>query len=203
MSALLVVFIGYLLGSVPVGVLITRRIKPDVDLRSIGSGNIGATNVSRALGAKWGVVTMLCDTLKGLLPVLFARWIGAPPVAIAAAGVAAFVGHVYPVYMSFNGGKGVATSLGIFLGLAPIVALLALFIWVCGSLIARTTTVGSLSAALAIPILIIGASPQGPLRGPAIIAAFILTPFVFYTHRENIRKILRGETQPGKEANNG
>ncbi len=200
MKTLFVVVVGYLLGSIPTGVLIVRRLRPEIDLRSIGSGNIGATNVSRALGARWGAVTMLGDCAKGLVPVLFARWIGASATAAAMAGIAAFLGHIYPIYLDMKGGKGASTALGVFLGLAPLAALLLLFIWVCAALIAQTTAVGALSAALALPILVIGTAPAGPFRGPAITTAILIAPFVFYTHRENIRRILRGELQAGKKA---
>ena len=197
MKALLVIIIGYLIGSIPTGVLIVRLIKPEVDLRSIGSGNIGATNVSRAIGSAWGVVTMLGDCLKGLLPVLLAQKMGVSPAVAAMAGIAAFMGHIYSIYLDFKGGKGVATALGVFLGVAPLAAVLALFVWVGTSVIARTTTVGALSAAIAIPILVVGVTPPGPFRAPAIITALLLTPTVFYTHRENIKRIAKGQLQPG------
>jgi glycerol-3-phosphate acyltransferase PlsY len=198
MKSLVGIIIGYLIGSIPTGVLIVRRIKPEADLRSIGSGNIGATNVSRVLGVKWGVVTMIGDCLKGLLPVLFARWIGVAPVAVVLAGIAAFLGHIYPVFLRLKGGKGVATAFGVFLGIVPVPALFAFSIWASASYIAGSTAAGALSAALAIPILVIGTATHGPFRAFAIITAFILALMVFYTHRENIRKIIRGNFKPGK-----
>ena len=105
MKSLIGIIFGYLIGSIPTGVLIVGRIKPEVDLRSIGSGNIGATNVSRVLGVKWGVVTMIGDCLKGLLPVLFARWAGLSPTVVMLTGIAAFLGHIYPIYLKLKGGK--------------------------------------------------------------------------------------------------
>ena len=199
MKFLFAVALGYLLGSIPTGVLLTRKLKPGLDLRSIGSGNIGATNVSRALGMKWAVLTMLGDCAKGLIPVLFARWIGVSPMGVAITGIAAFLGHVYPIYLQLRGGKGVATALGVLIGIAPATAGLALLIWAAASMIARTTTVGALSASLAIPILVIGTAPPGPLRGPAIFTSLILCPMVFYTHRENIRKLIRGDISLSRE----
>lgn len=199
MKTLIVILLGYLLGAVPTGVILVRRFKPEVNLQDVGSGSIGATNVSRVLGVKWGVLTMLLDCLKGLAPVLFARWISAPSFSVAFAGIAAFVGHVYPAYIGFRGGKGVATSLGVFLGLCPVAGSLALFIWLGASFISRTSTVGALCSALAMPILTIGTASPGPFRAPAVFTAFVLAPFVFYTHRENIRRIIRGQMQPGRK----
>ena len=200
MKSLLVIIFGYLLGSIPTGVLIVRRIKPEIDLRSIGSGNIGATNVSRALGIKWGVATMIGDCLKGLFPVLFAKWIEAAPAAVILTGMAAFLGHIYPVFLQFKGGKGVATAFGVFLGISPAPALMAFFIWASSAYIAGSTAIGALSAAMAIPILVIGAAPRGPFRSFAIIASFGLAIIVFYTHRENIHKIIRGDLKVRKSA---
>ena len=103
------VIASYLLGSIPTGLLLGKAL--GVDIRSIGSGNIGATNVYRALGRRVGVITLLGDCLKGLVPVLAARWLGLSDIWMAAAGLAAFLGHVYTVFLCFKGGKGVATAL--------------------------------------------------------------------------------------------
>jgi glycerol-3-phosphate acyltransferase PlsY len=182
--------------------LIVRALKPEINLMNFGSGVTGATNVMRAVGAKWGVVTMLLDCLKGLAPVLLARWVDASAPVIVAAGIAAFSGHVYSVFLGFKGGKGVATALGVFLGVAPAAALLALLIWAGTAYIARSTAIGALSAATSIPILMIGTGPHGNMRGAAVFMAFALAAFVFFTHRTNIRGIIRGDMSPHKVKNN-
>ena len=200
MKTIFLMATGYLLGSIPTGVLLARRLRPDLDLRRIGSGNIGATNVSRALGAKWGVVTMLGDSLKGLVPVLLAqRWSGASEV-VALTGLAAFLGHIYPVYLDMRGGKGVATSLGVWLGISSPLAGLALFIWASASLIARSTTIGALSAAIALPILALGIVTKS--AGIYFMLAAVMSAMVFYTHRENIRSLISGEIKPKSSTGN-
>lgn len=179
-----------MLGSISTGVLIARRIKPDLDLTKVGSGNIGATNVTRALGWKWGVVTMIGDCLKGYIPVRLAIAWDAGPLTIALAGFAAFLGHLYPLYLNLKGGKGVATSLGIWLAISPLSAFALFFIWGGASLIARSTAVGALSGALALPIIAIGLVPKS---FAFILLAFALSLLVFYSHRDNLRNFIRGQ----------
>ncbi len=114
---------SYLIGAIPTGVILTRIVGGD-DIRKSGSGNIGATNVYRVAGRQLGIITLIGDCLKGLLPVLAAQQAQIGTTAIAAVSVAAFIGHCYPVYLGFKGGKGVATALGIFLILSPLSILL-------------------------------------------------------------------------------
>jgi glycerol-3-phosphate acyltransferase PlsY len=141
--------IAYLLGSIPFGVVLARA--RGVDLRTVGSGNIGATNAARALGKKLGAVVLLCDALKGLLPVLLARHLTAGhPHAdwlVAGTALAAFLGHLFPVYQRFRGGKGVATALGVFLAVAPFAALGAVLVYAAAYALWRISAVGSLAAA--------------------------------------------------------
>jgi len=203
MISAIAIIAAYLLGSIPTGPIIVRRLRPGVDLRAVGSGNIGATNVGRVLGKRWGVFTMLCDCLKGLAAVLFARWIGVSAAVAAIAGTAAFLGHIYPVFLKFRGGKGVATAFGALLGLAPLLALVAFFLWAGVAAIARNIGVGSLSAALALPVLAVGLAPEGDYRVPVMAIGVVMSVFVFYTHTDNIRGIIRGEIKPGSSGENG
>ncbi len=202
MISTLAIIVAYLLGSIPTGPIIVRKLEPGVDLRAVGSGNVGATNVGRVLGKKWGVFTMLCDCLKGLAAVLFARWLGVGAAIAVIVGAAAFLGHIYPVFLKFEGGKGVATAFGVVLGLAPLAGLAAFFIWAGVASIARNTGVGSLSAALALPILAGGLAPEGDYRIPVIILAVVMTVIVLYTHTDNIRRIIRGEIKPDDSGDN-
>jgi len=200
MKAIFLIAAGYLIGAIPTGVLLARRLRPGLDLRRIGSGNIGATNVSRALGAKWGVVTMLGDSLKGLIPVLLAQRCSGASGVVALTALAAFLGHIYPIYLKMKGGKGVATSLGVWLGISPAVAVLALIIWAAASLIAHSTATGALSAAIALPILALGLITKSVWT--YFLLAAVISATVFYTHRDNIRRLIRGETRAVKSGSN-
>jgi len=155
------IVLAYLFGSVPFGVLIAKVYGKD--LRSIGSGNIGATNVARALGKKWAYVCFVLDCLKGLIPMLIAKLIIGELTVVALSlwltvGCAAIMGHVFPIYLKFKGGKGVATSLGVVLGLYPyytIPGITALAIWAGTVLIWRYISLASITAAVAFPISLI------------------------------------------------
>ena len=183
---------SYLLGSVPFGLLLGKRVA-GVDVRQAGSGNIGATNVARTAGRKLGVLTLLLDGAKGALAV------GATALAMgerldgpwaAAAGLAAFLGHVFPPWLRFRGGKGVATAFGIFLVLDPRVGLLAAAVFGLAFVATRTVSLASLAAALAV------AGGAAALRGGddtvARVAAVVMV-VVIVRHQSNIRRILRGE----------
>jgi len=192
-----VVAFAYLLGAVPFGVLIGRAFG-GVDVRSGGSGNIGATNVARVAGKKLGVLTLLLDALKGFLPTLaMMLWVAplAPPFWrpywIAGTGVAAFLGHCYPVYLKFRGGKGVATALGVLLALAPWAALagFAIYAFVFG--VFRISSIGSLLAAAVVPVVVF-------LTAGATTGYFVLgmVAVVVWKHRGNIQRIAhRTETK--------
>ena len=187
----------------PFGVLIATA--HGKDLRSIGSGNIGATNVARALGKKWAYVCFVLDCLKGLVPMLIAKLIvgeltvGALSLWLAV-GCAAVMGHVFPVYLRFKGGKGVATSLGVVLGLYPyytIPGVTVLAIWVGTVLIWRYISLASIAAAVAFPIsLIASIAVFGEWRflqlWPLIVVAMIMGLLVIVRHAENIKRLLEG-----------
>jgi glycerol-3-phosphate acyltransferase PlsY len=185
------VAVGYLLGSIPFGFLLARGVA-GVDVRRTGSGNIGATNVSRAAGRKLGVLTLLLDAAKGGIPVwAAAATLGAPGAPWAAAtGFAAFLGHVFPVWLRFRGGKGVATAFGVFLALSPAAALVALLAFAGTYGASHIVSVSSLAGAAA------GTVAVALLRGgesPVTRTALAILVLVVIRHRTNIERLLRGE----------
>jgi glycerol-3-phosphate acyltransferase PlsY len=180
------VFLAYLCGSVPVGFLLASA--EGVDIRRSGSGNIGATNVARVMGWRRGVATLLGDSAKGLIPVALARYFGLTIEQVVWVALAAFLGHLYPVFLGFKGGKGVATALGILVGLAPqaTVVLAAVFAVVVG--ISRAVSLASIVAAVLAPVLLwFFAYPP-----PVIAAGLILALMVVIRHRDNIRRLTSG-----------
>ncbi|MGA2069964.1 MAG: glycerol-3-phosphate 1-O-acyltransferase PlsY [Sedimentisphaerales bacterium] len=195
---------AYLLGSVPFGVLIAAA--HGIDLRKVGSGNIGATNLSRALGRRWAYLCFALDLAKGFLPTLAAGiWLGdiqgaSGLLARLAVGCAAIAGHVFPVYLRFKGGKGVATSFGVALGFWPyytICAGVALMIWVIFVLIWRYVSLASLAAAFAFPVILAAAIALIPGwrfsdLWPLLIVAMVIPFLVFLRHRDNVVRLLAG-----------
>ena len=186
MTFLLLVF-AYLLGSIPTGVVLAKAFG-EVDPRTQGSKNIGATNVFRTAGKKLGIFTLLGDILKGLIPVVIARgaldsyfWIGA-------VALVAFLGHLYPIFLKFKGGKGIATGLGVFLALSPLPAILALLVFAAVVARWRFISLGSLAAAAAFPIFLALLNPHRIY----IPFAIIVTVLIYYRHRENIERLLEG-----------
>src|SRR5262249_30436062 len=163
--------VGFLLGGIPSGLLVGRA--RGVDLRTAGSRNIGATNAFRVLGPKWGALVFALDALKGYLATLASRLLTAasprafppPMVAALAGGLAAILGHVFTPWLRFRGGRGVATSLGVFLGIAPIPTLLAFAIWILLVRVSRRVSVGSIVAAAAYPFLVFELAPHDTNKG--------------------------------------
>jgi len=192
-AAILVALIfGYLLGSIPFGLLLTRMAGLG-DVRSIGSGNIGATNVLRTGNKKIAAATLLCDMLKGTIAVLIASYWGRD--YALAAGLGAFLGHLYPVWLGFKGGKGVATYLGILLGLAWQGALVFAAVWIIVALLTRYSSLSALIASLIVPVSILYLG----LDKTALLFA-MLTVIVFIKHRANIQRLLNGtETKIGSK----
>jgi glycerol-3-phosphate acyltransferase PlsY len=193
---LVLLAVGYLLGSIPFGVLIARGAG-GVDLRGVGSGNIGATNVLRAVGKGAAALTLVGDIGKGALAVALARWTGAGDAVVAAAGLAAVLGHLFPVWSGFRGGKGVATTLGAVLGGMPSVGGSLLLVWVAVAAITRYSSLAALVAIAAMPLLV------WLLDGrPAMLAlSGALLVLVFVRHRENIGRLLAGtEGKIGQKA---
>ena len=180
------VIASYLLGSIPTGLLLSKAV--GVDIRATGSGNIGATNVYRTLGRRIGLLTLLGDCLKGLVPVLAARCLGVSGIWLMATGLAAFLGHVYTVFLRFKGGKGVATALGVFLGVAPLAVLLCIAVFALVLVKWRYVSLASISAAAAMPFVVVLVD-----RKPPIIAMTILiAALVIWKHRDNIGRIKSG-----------
>ncbi len=183
-AALLV--LSYLAGSFPTGVLLGRW--KGIDVRTVGSGNIGATNVARALGRRLGLVTLAVDLLKGLVPVLVARASGGPWWLVSAAGLLCVAGHCFSIFLGFQGGKGVATSAGVFLALAPIATLGAAAVWGIVVLATRVSSIGALSAMpTLLVLLVLRPESRGWLPLAAGIAALVLI-----RHKANVRRLIGG-----------
>ena len=189
-SWLVLLPIAYLLGSIPFGYLLVRVVRHE-DIRQVGSGNIGATNVLRSGAKGLGIATLLLDLLKGSAAVLLARHIapGNYDVAVGAA-VAAVLGHVFPVWLRFRGGKGVATALGVFLALVLPAALLALAVFVVIVLSTRYVSLASIIAAAVMPLAGIALAP---VRSPVVVTGFLfLALLIIAKHHANIRRLLAG-----------
>ncbi|EEX13139.1 conserved hypothetical protein [Citreicella sp. SE45] len=180
--------IGYLLGSIPFGMVLTRAMKLG-DLRSIGSGNIGATNVLRTGNKAAAAGTLILDGGKGAVAVLLARWLGAEDAA-QLAGFTAFLGHCYPVWLGFRGGKGVATFLGLVLALSWPVGLLSCATWLAAAALSRISSVGALVAAL------MSTAWMLLLREYEFTGLTLaLTVLIFWRHRSNLERLREG-TEP-------
>ena len=178
---------GYLLGSVSSAVLVSKLMGLP-DPRQSGSGNPGATNVLRLGNKPAAALTLLGDVLKGVLPVLIAKYLDADTTGIALAGLGAFLGHLFPVFFGFAGGKGVATSLGIFLALNPLIAGSQVVLWALIALVFRYSSLAALVTALATPILLFWQMEDPVLTGFGIILAALLV----FRHRANIVRLCRG-----------
>jgi glycerol-3-phosphate acyltransferase PlsY len=177
---------AYLIGSVPTGLLLGKAY--GIDVRKEGSGNIGATNLYRTVGRKVGVITLIGDCLKGLIPVLVVKFSSMPAEYAAWVGLAAFCGHVFSLFLKFKGGKGVATALGVFLALAPLAVGIALLVFMALMFIWRYVSLGSVAAAAVMPLAVtlLGGSK-------VLIAVTLLIAVVVITkHHENIRRLLAG-----------
>lgn len=186
-KALICIALGYLVGSVPFG-LIMARLR-GVDLRGSGSGNVGATNVWRVMGWREGMATLAGDFAKGLLPVLLASSLTASPATAGLTGLSAMVGHTWPCFARFQGGKGVATGLGAFFGLMPIPILLAAVTWVVCLSLWRYVSLSSMIAALTFPVW------AGILQAPPFLIALsaLGAALVVWRHRPNLERLVLGK----------
>ena len=190
--------IAYLIGSIPFGYLIVRRKVGD-DIRQSGSGGTGATNVSRKAGKAAGVFTLVLDALKGSVAVLIARVVLGPSLDVgwwvAAAAIATIVGHIFPVWLGFKGGKGVATGVGVFLILAPVALLCAGVLFVAIVSLTRYVSLGSIVAAATIPLFVwlqsVFVEPVADLR-PLLAAAIVGALLIVFAHRGNIERLASG-----------
>ncbi len=183
---LALIVIAYLLGAIPFGYLIGKYMY-GVDVRTKGSGNTGATNVYRTIGAKAGGLTALLDISKGLIPVLLARLLSSDPRLWALTGAAAVVGHIFSVYLRFRGGKGIATSFGVGLGLSPVCALFAFVVWL---IVASYTNYVSLASILAFLLGTLCAYFFSPC--PVFLTFMLMFFLITFAHRSNIVRLLNG-----------
>ena len=185
---------GYLSGSIPYG-LIIGRLSGIGDIRKSGSGNIGATNMLRQGGKKLAILTLLADMLKGLAPVVVASAFGETYGLIAALG--AVFGHLFPIWLKFKGGKGVATSIGVFIGIAPFVGLIVCVTWIAMAYFFRISSLAALVSIAAAPVIFTMTASE-----PFIVIGFIIAVCVWIRHQANIRRLLAGtEPKIGKSKN--
>ena len=194
--------LGYLLGSCPTGLLICNAL--GIEIRRRGSGNIGATNVLRVVGKKWGYTVFALDALKGLLAVAIAstlsRWIAPearrPELVGIVAGVACVLGHTFPVWLRFHGGKGVATSAGVLLGLMPIAVLSVFIVWLLLFQLSRYVSVASIGAAVALPIFVAIYLHLRFVKGLVLLPfSILIAAVVVWRHRSNLRRLFQGEEE--------
>ena len=181
-----ITILSYLIGSIPTGFILGKAA--GVDVRTAGSGNIGATNVARVMGKGSGVLTLIADVAKGLLPALAARQMAFSDTAVAVVGAAAFLGHLFPVFLKFRGGKGVATACGVLLALAPQAMWVPLVVFIAAVAVSRRVSLGSICAAVAAPLALWFFSYPMPLTA----LAALLGAFVIARHRANIKRLLAG-----------
>jgi glycerol-3-phosphate acyltransferase PlsY len=187
---IVVAFICYIIGSIPFGLFISRGVA-HIDITQRGSGNIGATNVAREVGLKWGFVTLALDLLKGLVPVyVFHQYLNpSSGTAIIVVSLSTMLGNQYSLFKRFHGGKGVATSLGLFLALAPLPATIALSLFIIIVYVSDFVSLGSMAAACSMPLIL---SLFGKDRYQ-IFTSLIIAALICLKHKENIRRLLRGE----------
>jgi glycerol-3-phosphate acyltransferase PlsY len=194
----LLVLGGYVLGSVPTGILVGRAW--GVDIRQVGSGNIGMANVLRSVGKKAAAVTMLGDMLKGLVPVVAAHLLTGNEWVVAAVALAAVVGHCWPVFLRFKGGKGVATGAGTSIGLVPVVGLALFAFWWAVVLVTKYTSLGAIAVMLVSPVVFLLSGQPAPY----VLYTVIGGGLVLGRHRENARALVRGtERKIGEDAEEG
>lgn len=186
MSCIFYIVVAYLIGSVPVGIILSKI--RGVDPRKTGSGNIGATNVMRAAGKVFGVITLAGDIVKGLVPTALAIHYKQPYLVVAAIGLATFLGHLFPVYLRFRGGKGVATALGVYLAISPCAIMVSIFVFILTLVKWRFVSLGSLTGTALVPITLI------VLHEPFeyICLSLIIGILIFIKHKDNIKRLVEG-----------
>ncbi|MGC4060695.1 MAG: glycerol-3-phosphate 1-O-acyltransferase PlsY [Aquabacterium sp.] len=188
--------IAYLIGSLSFAVIVSR-VFGLADPRSYGSGNPGATNVLRSGNKAAAILTLLFDALKGYIPVAIAVHMGLDDLTVTAIGLGAFIGHLWPVFFKFEGGKGVATAAGVLLGFAPGLGGLVLLVWIVMAGVFRYSSLAALTAALAAPVIQI----MGWGFGPVSIGVIVMSVLLIWRHEANIRKLLAGqESKLGQKA---
>ncbi|MGD9159099.1 MAG: glycerol-3-phosphate 1-O-acyltransferase PlsY [Desulfobacteraceae bacterium] len=195
---ILFIFLSYIAGAIPFGVIISRKTA-GIDITRQGSGNIGATNVAREIGIKWGLLTLLLDLLKGFIPVFIARnyITTVDGFLLITISLAVLLGHRFSPFLQFTGGKGVATAFGIFLALSPVSAMISLFIFLITVYLSNYVSLGSIVGACIMPVTL------SILNKPAalIITAFFTALIILIAHKSNIARIIRGDERKWKMGN--
>ena len=186
----------FLIGAIPVGVLISRGVAK-MDITSRGSGNIGATNVARELGLKWGVVTLILDVLKGFLPVFLLQrsFYAEFDIGFLIVSLSPLLGHQFSPFLKFRGGKGVATALGIFTAISPVAALIGLLVFVFTVYVSDYISLGSMTAACAMPVILFSLMGSKTPVYASLIMAFL----VCLRHKDNIGRLIRGDERRWKK----
>ncbi|MFA5072427.1 MAG: glycerol-3-phosphate 1-O-acyltransferase PlsY [Nitrospirota bacterium] len=188
---------SYAIGSIPFGLLFSK-IFSKIDVRSVGSGNIGATNVLRASGKKAALLTLLADALKGYVPVLCAHALFHDEYVTVMTGAATILGHNFSMYLSFSGGKGVATGYGIMLAITPWIGFCALLVWLFTALVSKYSSLSALVSYALYPVLIFTTTVSKPFQ----LLSVFLFGLIYYRHRENIKRLLLGtESKIGEKKN--
>ena len=191
--------ISYLIGSFPTAYVVSKRLF-NIDIRTVGSGNVGATNVMRSIGKRWGILVLIIDAIKGAIPIIILRNLLeiTSPYILIIAGIFAIIGHTYTIFLRFRGGKGVATSLGVLLSLTPIPIMASLLVFWVVIFIKKYVSLGSISAAISYPLWLFLSSyfydfPEWGRGKIYLIFSIFLALFIIYTHRSNIKRLMRGE----------
>lgn len=188
--------LGYLLGSVPTGYLVAKA--RGVDIQNMGSGNIGATNILRSVGIVPAIIVILMDPLKALLAMSLPLLLGLEPWAVATVGVAVMLGNIYNVFLGFRGGKGIATSLGVYLSVEPLITVLITLLAVMIMAVGRYVSLGALMGASAAPLMLIA---RGHFEPAYFALAVVLVTLAFIRHRSNLIKLAKGtERRLGEKA---
>ncbi len=196
---LLILFLGYLFGSFPSG-YIAGRITKGVDIRLLGSGSTGATNVLRHIGKRAAITVFLIDVLKGVLSILLAKYFLLNDLWQVAIGLSTLIGHIWPVWLNWKGGKAVATGLGIFLGLSWQVGLATLGIFLLMIALFRIVSLASVSASLALPLIMFLSFNNSNISLPFLVISLLAMSLVIWRHRENISRLIKGkEPKIGKK----
>ncbi|MEW6607784.1 MAG: glycerol-3-phosphate 1-O-acyltransferase PlsY [bacterium] len=185
---ILVIIFSYLIGAIPTAYII-GRIFGKVDIRTVGSGNVGASNVYRIVGKTAGISVLIIDILKGFLPVCLVNLLAFATIYQIMAGLGAIIGHIWTVFLKFKGGKGVATGLGVFLGLTPIPVLIALLVFLLVVAISRYISIGSIIAAIFIPVLLLFFKEEPEI----IIFALVVSLLIVIRHIPNIKRLITGQ----------
>ena len=189
---LLILFLGYLFGSFPSGYL-AGRIAKGIDIRSLGSGSTGATNVLRHIGKRAAIAVFLIDVFKGVLSILLAKYFLLNDSWQVAIGLSTLIGHIWPVWLNWRGGKAVATGLGIFLGLSLQVGLATLGIFILMIALFRIVSLASISAVLTLPLIMFLSFQESSVSIPYLIVSLLAMTLVIWRHRENIARLIKGK----------